>query len=519
MIKILTIVGARPQFIKAAMVSRAIVAHNYQGIITKRCFNTLNLYDHFRCFRMTRYWRNNILATSCFIIATFPLFGNAIAYPAETNVRRLWQIGLLLLGLVGVGGAFFWDTIHRPRAWVHRRMVRALLLSLIVFGLVCVFNTWHQNVLPDGIMLLKAASAAGWLSLTAAMFAYRAHLWSYRSAVAHTELSLRPFKIFLVCVSLLAVLKAWWVPPPINEIYLSFGGSYIQSGMCAVIGYFTVLLILPYWQGLLASLPFGYLFVLSTSRMAWISGACLFAFLWFVWWRNERQRHLSAFFVATAKIMGLVAALILLIIAPIYSASTYYPYIIKTSSQLDQPTPQITAFNRTLEFTRRSSRLLRIIPGGHWITSQLRAIVPKKYVESIDSSSQPSDIRTVLSGSTFQGRKAGIIEYLIGAWPTPFREKIGATIYSYPHNSILETAYYWGWPLAVLIWMGFLSLVVFGILRLSFQRTGLQSILTVIALEYALLMQVSGAIEDFSHLLVLAWIMFVIVLLKQGNEC
>ncbi len=47
--KILTVVGARPQFIKAAMVSRAILKHNREKrspVITEEIIHTGQHYDH-----------------------------------------------------------------------------------------------------------------------------------------------------------------------------------------------------------------------------------------------------------------------------------------------------------------------------------------------------------------------------------------------------------------------------------------------------------------------------------------
>jgi len=467
-------------------------------------------------FRMNQYWCDNILAISCFIIATFPFLGNVIAYPAETGVRRKWQIGILVLGLVGVGAVFFADVTHNQKKCLSRQSVQAVLLALLAFGLICVFNTWYHGFFPEGRMLLKAGIVAGWLSLTAMMFANRDRLIGKCWTADQPESSMKPFKIFLVLFSLIAVLKAWMIPPPFNEVYLAFDGSYIQSGMCAVIGYFIVLLLFPYWYGMFASLPFGYLFVLSTSRTSWISCACLFVFLWFIWWRNERYRHFRAFIVATAKITGLIVALMLLIIAPIYSSSTYYPYLIKVP---DPPNAQMIAYDRTQEFSRRVSRLLRIIPGGNLIASQIRTVIPQHYTESINASRQSSDDRVNILLSSLSGKDAGIIKYLTGVWPIPFREKIGSTIYTYPHNSILETAFYWGWPLTVLIWAGFFGLVCLGILRATLQGRVLRIMLTVIAIEFALIIQVSGAIEDFANLMILAWIMFVTSLSHRYNEC
>ena len=59
-LKIITVVGARPQFVKAAVVSRAIAAHNSaipQVVIEERIVHTGQHYDYLMSQAFLRKWR------------------------------------------------------------------------------------------------------------------------------------------------------------------------------------------------------------------------------------------------------------------------------------------------------------------------------------------------------------------------------------------------------------------------------------------------------------------------------
>lgn len=76
MIKILTVVGARPQFIKAAMVSRAIVEYNRQAkspSITEEILHTGQHYDinmseiFFGRWRFLSLWSTSMQVRVCMV--------------------------------------------------------------------------------------------------------------------------------------------------------------------------------------------------------------------------------------------------------------------------------------------------------------------------------------------------------------------------------------------------------------------------------------------------------------------
>jgi hypothetical protein len=125
----------------------------------------------------------------------------------------------------------------------------------------------------------------------------------------------------------------------------------------------------------------------------------------------------------------------------------------------------------------------------------------KNYAELVaELRDQPDDRWSIWK----KGMATGL-ERPTGFWPVPYQEKTKG-IYRYPHNFLIEIAYYYGGAVALLCCLGLLAVVL--ISTLGALRTGavFEGILAIILLASFVRMQLSSDLADHLYVLALCWI-------------
>ena len=134
-----------------------------------------------------------------------------------------------------------------------------------------------------------------------------------------------------------------------------------------------------------------------------------------------------------------------------------------------------------------------------------QALPPK---DSVAPTGGPPPVAAIESNpeAAIPERAGPIQTALLGVWPRKYVGEIGGNPYSYPHNFLLETSHAFGWPLALLAFLGQLILLARALFALIMGTDALETVMALSCLGYLMMMQVSGNLFDSQHVLLIAWL-------------
>jgi hypothetical protein len=438
-----------------------------------------------------------------FLIATFPLVGNAIAFRNSFD-RRYCQIIVLVLALLILGKSLFRLAATAFQDLYESRKKKPILLIFAIAGILILTSAYKW------ISYSGPLQSSRWIDLSVTVG------WLFFFAVALVRLPLRP--IFdlkpspieatagravvaaLGSISLFLVWRAWSQGPDVREVYMSFNGSTIVTGVCASIGAFTVLWLKPGWRNVLILAGFMYVMVMSTARTIFILGL-VFLGIWFF--------RLIFVFKAPAKkvlVQGVVPLLIYLglLILPVFTTSHYYPYWIREDQPLANP-----VYNR-MEYWRRSARLLRILPFTHVLPGTNKFMMMGMTFDEAELNALGGDLGEVAMKQVHAYDPRGLIYWKtfllslkrpLGYWPEPYSQYIeytcgGGVPCLYPHNFLLESAFYFGWMMGILFFLCFSWVLLYVVWDVLSSRADITVVPAIALLAFFIQIQISGNLMD-----------------------
>ena len=455
-----------------------------------------------------------IVQCGVFLIATSPLLGNAVTYQTLLN-RRLAQICILILGtsltvyfILKNKPLFFSGLIKTVlKAHIFKFLYGFLGVHFVFLG-IAAFRS-------PGLITLESLKIVffllGWLIFFVLAFAikglapFRFPLQNIQQSKAHSNPNTTIPILLLVILSLLLFAKSWICGPTSREVYMAFGGNAIYAGLSAVIATFAVL-----WTttGLLSTLSytlFCYLLVMSTARSAYVIATILFVIFIlrnFVFLRAGYK----AFFKTAIAPVGIFLFLILL---PFFTETRFYPYRVANTND-----PTAAAHFYHEEFVLRTSRLLRILPfvKADYLNSKLtllgvdfklqpestqKTITPDSVPDIILHQANAADSRNMIYSRTFQL----VTKRPTGYWPRSYASQSGFTCGNsqpcqYPHNFILESAFYFGWLFGLATLLGIIHVTCCLIIDLLAPCSHLRSLLAISVFASFVVMQLSGTLID-----------------------
>ena len=434
--------------------------------IHRRCYQN--------CFRIER---DVMLGLGVFMVYMFPLLGNAITYPwgCGTIWRRVVQISLLLTGVWIVWfygvlpdvGSFFMKFLS---SGAHK----TLGFSLIVITAVGITNSVGVKQFPVSFSLAKFPIVVIWVSIGPILWFHHAIFKSSWKRSAENTSSETKFNqgIIIAAICLFIAMVAWGFPPDMSTNNLDLRGSSTIVGVCSVIACFSILYSLKLRFAFGAAFPPAYLFLYSTARQSWLVFLLLtfvFGIFQFCTFRGRLLKKLQRS-VCVMLLIGIVLPVV--IIGPLSFLSHYYPYL-RTQCSVSE-----LAFQAG-DIGSRLGRLLRILPQkqlGYALESIDCAIdafknhfmwmssANEKTLQRIGESARVVEDRNEIWSNSL---KLSLERPFFGHWPADFFLTTGGGIYRHPHNFTLEMAFYFGWPLACIGSLSFLSLFFIAIRHLT----------------------------------------------------
>jgi hypothetical protein len=460
-------------------------------------------------FGLVRKYSESCAVAGILMFSTFPLLGNALVYGTDRGRRgaQLLSFGLsATLMVLGFG--------HRAHdAWVrlrsnprHPALIASYVAAAVLLLLLGVDLIRHPGIARDRNISIEPVLFLLWIGLFGAFGALKKYAIPPSRTSRGRPSYFKRLVLLAALMSAFAALTAWSKGPPMGEVYMSFGGSTVISGVCAAIAGFAVLFAFPGWAATVISAGFFFLMAMSTSRTIILVGFLFMILL------NLRLLLSSKRNRSWAWVFGIIpfALFISILLTPALHESAKFPYLARQTTQYDTP-----RFYRE-EYIRRWSRLLRVLPftsandKTHEMTVlgfTVKLYRPEFYGKNglgggdledvLLNQAESGDSRTSIYLKSIQL----ISERPLGFWPENFSSYIGVNcevhaVCKYPHNLFLEIGYYFGWiffAATLLIW-GYMGLILSKDLLISNSPATLMGTVATIGLMAQI--QLSGNLQD-----------------------
>lgn len=474
-----------------------------------------------------------LVTTAIFGIAVFIVLGNALAALSGFPRRETQALVLLVCVLT------YWIFARPEEAWGSFVAMANEKPFLVGLGVLCLplaiacawglrFNPGFGAAAISPLLWTLAWLAILW-SATVTAIRFRRKLMS---KVARESARTRwEFLAVVTAIGFFLALAGWWLGPPEKESFISFGGSVIFTALCGSVGMFTLLFCFQKRYALLASLPFGYLIVFSTSRtgqLLLLTMLVLFALVAAA--RRPKPIFLIPFRAIASYFLPLMATLAFVFI-PVHFESRFYPYYTEVENTDVIPYRVAELYSR-IRRTFRALNAVGIDLEGTVISTVTfvsglsdfgKRFFPTGDIESFLASQEAlaKDIQRSIQVSgrvderwTLVVRSWDLVTTNpMGYWPTQFRDIVNVTcatniLCDYPHNFILDVAFYFGWVTAGILFIGFAVFTLLLLFLLVLKRSLIGGVICVGLLNYLIGMQVTGTFGDtfIPFLLVAIWI-------------
>lgn len=277
--------------------------------------------------------RSYFITLSVFLIALFPMIGNAIAYPGMWY-RRAVQLSVLFICLI------IYFLLRNPkqiftaiRKFYHTKFTFKFISLPLFVILIALINIARNNQIHLYEVSILVFTVFIGLIISIIFIDHHSKISKKIIFLSQTDQNLaNHFKfrdIILYSLSVIGLVIsfiAWWHGPVRNEFIFEFRGSVIVLSLCSTIGLFTIMFSTSFWKGILLSLPYAYLNFITTSRTGILVLISMFAFYAILKYWNENRGIWNNFFRVTSTFFASISIIFSIVVLPAFSSSRWYPY-------------------------------------------------------------------------------------------------------------------------------------------------------------------------------------------------